>query len=98
MFWMKRPVHRLHRAGAKRNYGILVDWCDRLFGTYEPIDLRYAVLARGESSRPISQFRGAEDGVPNGSLSLCAWGNTRLLPGCSYIPFALRPSPSPFIC
>lgn len=38
--WMKRPVHRLHHvhdmAGA--NFGILVDWWDRLFGTYRPIE------------------------------------------------------------
>jgi sterol desaturase/sphingolipid hydroxylase (fatty acid hydroxylase superfamily) len=48
VFWMKRPVHRLHHAGSKGNYGILVDWWDRLFGTYEPSDLLYAVPARGE--------------------------------------------------
>ena len=48
VFWMMRPVHRLHHAGAKGNYGILIDWWDRLFGTYRPIDLVYPAPARGE--------------------------------------------------
>jgi sterol desaturase/sphingolipid hydroxylase (fatty acid hydroxylase superfamily) len=40
VFWMKRPVHRLHHVHDMhgRNFGILVDWWDRLFGTYEPIE------------------------------------------------------------
>jgi sterol desaturase/sphingolipid hydroxylase (fatty acid hydroxylase superfamily) len=48
VFWMKRPVHRLHHAGTKGNYGILVDWWDRLFGTYEPSKSVYAAPARGQ--------------------------------------------------
>ena len=50
VFWMKRPVHRLHHAGnlTTGNYGILVDWWDRLFGTYVAIELPYAMPARGE--------------------------------------------------
>lgn len=40
VFWMKRPVHRLHHAHdmAAHNFGVLVDWWDRLFGTYRPIE------------------------------------------------------------
>jgi sterol desaturase/sphingolipid hydroxylase (fatty acid hydroxylase superfamily) len=53
VFWMKRPVHRLHHAGnlTTGNYGILVDWWDRLFGTYVAIELPYAMPARGERLR-----------------------------------------------
>lgn len=40
VFWMKRPVHRLHHNHDMRqhNFGVLVDWWDRLFGTYQPIE------------------------------------------------------------
>jgi sterol desaturase/sphingolipid hydroxylase (fatty acid hydroxylase superfamily) len=40
VFWMPRPVHRLHHDldMTDRNFGILVDWWDRLFGTYVPIE------------------------------------------------------------
>ncbi len=40
VFWMPRPVHRLHHAHdmTGHNYGILVDWWDRVFGTYRPIE------------------------------------------------------------
>jgi sterol desaturase/sphingolipid hydroxylase (fatty acid hydroxylase superfamily) len=40
VFWMRRPVHRLHHVHDMRdaNFGILVDWWDRLFGTYAPIE------------------------------------------------------------
>jgi sterol desaturase/sphingolipid hydroxylase (fatty acid hydroxylase superfamily) len=50
VFWMKRPVHRLHHdAGAlEANFGILVDWWDRLFGSYVPIERPIAMPARGE--------------------------------------------------
>jgi sterol desaturase/sphingolipid hydroxylase (fatty acid hydroxylase superfamily) len=40
VFWMPRPVHRIHHAldMTEHNFGILVDWWDRLFGTYRPIE------------------------------------------------------------
>lgn len=40
VFWMRRPVHRLHHDldMIDRNFGILVDWWDRLFGTYAPVE------------------------------------------------------------
>jgi sterol desaturase/sphingolipid hydroxylase (fatty acid hydroxylase superfamily) len=36
VFWLKRPVHHLHHKHHmwKHNFGILVDFWDRLFGTY----------------------------------------------------------------
>ncbi len=39
VFWMPRPVHALHHACnmTEHNFGILVDWWDRLLGTYRPI-------------------------------------------------------------
>ena len=40
VFWMKRPVHRLHHNHDMKdaNFGVLVDWWDRLFGSYRPIE------------------------------------------------------------
>lgn len=38
VFWLSRPVHHLHHTQkmAKHNFGISVDFWDRLFGTYDP--------------------------------------------------------------
>jgi sterol desaturase/sphingolipid hydroxylase (fatty acid hydroxylase superfamily) len=40
VFWMPRPVHRLHHNLDMKghNFGILVDWWDRVFGTYQSIE------------------------------------------------------------
>ncbi len=40
VFWMRRPVHRLHHANkmTDHDFGILVDWWDRVFGTYRPAE------------------------------------------------------------
>jgi sterol desaturase/sphingolipid hydroxylase (fatty acid hydroxylase superfamily) len=40
VFWMRQPVHSLHHARnmTGHNFGILVDWWDRVFGTYRPIE------------------------------------------------------------
>jgi sterol desaturase/sphingolipid hydroxylase (fatty acid hydroxylase superfamily) len=50
VFWMKRPVHRLHHDAGQvnGNFGILVDWWDRLFGSYVAIERPRAMPARGE--------------------------------------------------
>jgi sterol desaturase/sphingolipid hydroxylase (fatty acid hydroxylase superfamily) len=50
VFWMPRPVHRLHHNLDMRehNFGILVDWWDRLFGTYRPIEWPRAMPPRGQ--------------------------------------------------
>ena len=39
-FWMRRPVHRLHHVHdmTGQNFGVLVDWWDRLFGSYAAIE------------------------------------------------------------
>ncbi len=49
VFWMPRPVHRLHHAHdmTGHNFGVLVDWWDRLFGTYRPIE--WPVTLRGRA-------------------------------------------------
>lgn len=54
VFWMKRPVHRLHHAVDMRdgNFGILVDWWDRLFGTYVPLEWQRKPVA----GRRLSEF------------------------------------------
>jgi sterol desaturase/sphingolipid hydroxylase (fatty acid hydroxylase superfamily) len=40
VWWMQQPVHRLHHAHdmTAHNFGILVDWWDRIFGTYRPTE------------------------------------------------------------
>ena len=40
VFWMPRPVHHLHHKHHmwKHNFGILVDWWDRVFGTYRHVE------------------------------------------------------------
>jgi sterol desaturase/sphingolipid hydroxylase (fatty acid hydroxylase superfamily) len=42
VFWMPRPVHYLHHKYNmwRDNFGITVDWWDRLFGTYKPVEWR----------------------------------------------------------
>lgn len=39
VFWMPRPVHHLHHKHemARHNFGLSVDWWDRVFGTYKPM-------------------------------------------------------------
>ena len=38
--WMKMPVHYVHHQYDQwhHNFGIGVDWWDRIFGTYQPIE------------------------------------------------------------
>ncbi len=40
VFWLPRPVHHLHHHGKMwhHNFGILVDFWDRVFGTYKKVD------------------------------------------------------------
>src|SRR5438132_3005673 len=40
VFWMPRPVHHLHHKHHmwRHNFGILVDWWDRVFGTYQYVE------------------------------------------------------------
>jgi sterol desaturase/sphingolipid hydroxylase (fatty acid hydroxylase superfamily) len=39
-FWMKMPVHYVHHEHKQwhHNFGLGLDWWDRLFGTYKPVD------------------------------------------------------------
>ncbi len=39
-FWMKMPIHYDHhqKNQSDRNFGLAIDWWDRLFGTYKPIE------------------------------------------------------------
>ena len=40
VFWLPRPVHHLHHKHHmwRHNFGILVDWWDRVFGTYKAVE------------------------------------------------------------
>lgn len=39
-FWMKMPVHYIHHKYGMwhHNFGLALDWWDRLFGTYKPME------------------------------------------------------------
>lgn len=39
-FWMKMPVHYVHHQNNQwdSNFGLAVDWWDRLFKTYKPVE------------------------------------------------------------
>jgi sterol desaturase/sphingolipid hydroxylase (fatty acid hydroxylase superfamily) len=39
-FWMKMPVHYVHHKYGmwNHNFGLAVDWWDRVFGTYKAVD------------------------------------------------------------
>ena len=39
-FWMKMPVHYIHHKHNQwhHNFGLAVDWWDRVFGTYKPME------------------------------------------------------------
>ncbi|MGV2829476.1 sterol desaturase family protein [Myxosarcina sp. GI1(2024)] len=49
-FWMKMPVHYIHHQHNQwhHNFGIAVDWWDRLFGTYKLVEWS----AREELNQP----------------------------------------------
>lgn len=54
-FWMRRmPVHFVHhRHGlSDANFGLAVDWWDRVFGTYRRLEWRTDELER-DAGRPI---------------------------------------------
>ncbi len=52
-FWMPLPVHHLHHNGRMwhHNFGILVDWWDRVFRTYKKVE-----YARQRKRYPISSY------------------------------------------
>jgi sterol desaturase/sphingolipid hydroxylase (fatty acid hydroxylase superfamily) len=57
-FWMKMPVHYVHHKYGmwNHNFGLAVDWWDRVFGTYKAVNW----LTSDELSRPqlgYSQLR-----------------------------------------
>ncbi len=49
-FWMKMPVHYVHHKYGMwhHNFGLAVDWWDKVFGTYKLVDW----LTEEELSRP----------------------------------------------
>lgn len=52
-FWLPRPVHHLHHNGRMwhHNFGILVDFWDRVFGTYKPVEYE-----RERKRYPLSSY------------------------------------------
>ena len=53
VFWMPRPVHYLHHKHHmwKTNFGILVDWWDRVFGTYKYVEWKRTQSIRAHGLR-----------------------------------------------
>ena len=39
-FWMKMPVHYVHHRHKQwdSNFGLAIDWWDKVFGTYKPVE------------------------------------------------------------
>ena len=68
VFWMPRPVHYLHHKHHmwKTNFGILVDWWDRVFGTYKHVEWKRAKPIRSYGLRGF--FRISWVGIPEGSV------------------------------
>jgi sterol desaturase/sphingolipid hydroxylase (fatty acid hydroxylase superfamily) len=50
-FWMKVPVHHLHHQYSVRyNFGLSVDWWDKVFGTYNPMQWSSRIPTQPNSS------------------------------------------------
>ena len=51
-FWMKMPVHYVHHQNNQwdSNFGLAVDWWDRIFGTYKPVE--YSIEKKPKASSP----------------------------------------------
>ncbi len=39
-FWMEMPIHYVHHKNNQwdSNFGLAIDWWDRVFGTYKPVN------------------------------------------------------------
>jgi sterol desaturase/sphingolipid hydroxylase (fatty acid hydroxylase superfamily) len=53
VFWMRYPVHHFHHRynRGKGNYGVVVDWWDRLFNTYNLKDNQIEVRTENVQNR-----------------------------------------------
>lgn len=56
VFWMQQPVHAVHHYYAEwhHNFGITVDWWDRVFGTWRAHEPVPELLALGEGKGPFA--------------------------------------------
>jgi sterol desaturase/sphingolipid hydroxylase (fatty acid hydroxylase superfamily) len=47
-FWMKMPVHYVHHQNNQWdcNFGLAVDWWDRIFGTYKPVEFNSSTCCK----------------------------------------------------
>jgi sterol desaturase/sphingolipid hydroxylase (fatty acid hydroxylase superfamily) len=60
-FWMKVPVHYLHHKYTwNHNFGLSVDWWDRVFGTYKPMEWSYQ-----KQSQPTHRIEAKLLSTPN---------------------------------
>jgi sterol desaturase/sphingolipid hydroxylase (fatty acid hydroxylase superfamily) len=59
VFWLRRPVHHLHHTHHMwhNNFGILVDFWDRVFGTYKAVEVPAEVNRRPWSWRDYFRIR-----------------------------------------
>lgn len=59
VFWLRRPVHHLHHHHHlwHYNFGILVDFWDRVFGTYKALDWAPARPTVSRSLRSYFQIK-----------------------------------------
>jgi sterol desaturase/sphingolipid hydroxylase (fatty acid hydroxylase superfamily) len=59
VFWMRRPVHYLHHhyEMGQHNFGLSVDWWDRILGTYKPMPWEPETPRRWRNLFAIPWFR-----------------------------------------
>lgn len=59
VFWLSRPVHFIHHRDKMwhHNFGIAVDFWDRLFGTYKPGDWEADKKNMRQSLRGLADIR-----------------------------------------
>lgn len=59
VFWMHPPVHTVHHQNEmyRRNFGIGVDWWDKLLGTYERVDWQPNPARKRTSLRDFVQIQ-----------------------------------------
>jgi len=59
VFWLPRPVHHLHHKHHmwRHNFGILVDFWDRVFGTYQAVEWKPEKRVRDYPLRTFFQIR-----------------------------------------
>ena len=54
-FWMEMPLHYVHHSNNQwdSNFGLAIDWWDRIFGTYKPVDWQEKLVEPAYSTKQL---------------------------------------------